>query len=115
MVFVILGSSYADVCSSVQYPVKFAFSSLFDAIKPGCGVMIVSLWLGLWEFGQDFDTVTPAHDHYSADSAPNESLLCWLGHQIKWWRFVVHLFFLQSYCLEILQNLSHSSNSPKKL
>ncbi len=28
----------------------------------------LSLWLVLQEFGQDFDTATPAHDHYCADS-----------------------------------------------
>ncbi len=31
--------------------------------------MIVSLWLDLHEFGRDFDTAAPPHDHYRTDSA----------------------------------------------
>ncbi len=30
--------------------------------------MIVSLRLGLWEFGRDFDTAAPPHDHYCTDT-----------------------------------------------
>ncbi len=37
--------------------------------------MIVSLWLGLREFGQDFDFAAPPHDTTVQTLAPNESLL----------------------------------------
>ncbi len=36
--------------------------------RKGCGVMIVSLWSGLWEFGWDFDTMAPPHNHFCTDS-----------------------------------------------
>ncbi len=32
------------------------------------GIMIVCLRLGLQEYGQDFDTMAPLHDHYCAGS-----------------------------------------------
>ncbi len=38
---------------------KFVFSSSFDARKIGCGIIIECLWLGLQEFGLDFDTAAP--------------------------------------------------------
>ncbi len=44
--------------------------------------MIVSLRLGLWEFGRDFDTAAPPHDTTAQTLAPNKSLLCRLGLQM---------------------------------
>ncbi len=39
-------------------------------------------WLGLWEFGWEFDSAAPPHDSTAQTLAPNEALLRRLGLQM---------------------------------
>ncbi len=54
---------------------KFAFSLLFDSLKTGCGVKIMSF--DYEEFWGDFDTTAPTHDNrpglQMASSAQDDS------------------------------------------
>ncbi len=75
--------------------------------------MIVSLWLGLREFGQDFDFAAPPHDTTVQTLAPNESLLrrLWLQTNL----YCADKLQTNHYCADKLQTNHYCAGSGSKL